>query len=133
VGALTLPTSGTVYVDSNALIYSVEKVAEYWPLMEPVWIAAANHVFKIASSELVILETLVAPLKNADAAVLADFEAVFRTGGVQLLPITQSILRDAAGLRARHNLNTPDSIHIATALSIGCSLCITNDRDFQCA
>ncbi len=40
MGSLKLPTSGLVYFDSQAVIYSVEMHVEYWSLLEPLWQAA---------------------------------------------------------------------------------------------
>lgn len=40
MGSLKLPTSGLVYFDSQAVIYSVETHPDYWSLLEPVWEAA---------------------------------------------------------------------------------------------
>jgi len=37
VGSLTLPQSGVVYVDANAVIYSVEKIEPYNSLPMPLW------------------------------------------------------------------------------------------------
>jgi hypothetical protein len=66
VGSLKLPTSGLVYFDSQAVIYSVETHADYWPLLEPVWEAAEAGAFEIVSSGLLLLETLVGPLRSGD-------------------------------------------------------------------
>ncbi len=41
------------------------------------------------------------------------------------------ILREAARLRAITKLRTPDAIHAATALQIGCALFVTNDKGFK--
>jgi predicted nucleic acid-binding protein len=48
-----------------------------------------------------------------------------------LLPITQSILRESARLRATTKLKTPDAIHAATAMSAGIALFVTNDPNFK--
>ena len=37
MGPLILPTSGSVYVDANAIIYSVERVEPYYGLPAPMW------------------------------------------------------------------------------------------------
>ena len=50
---------------------------------------------------------------------------------MRLIVITEPILRDAARLRAQFNLKTPDAIHAATALSVGCAQFITNDLIFR--
>lgn len=35
MGSLTLPTSGTVYIDTMTLIYTVERYPTYWPCSHP--------------------------------------------------------------------------------------------------
>lgn len=49
---------------------------------------------------------------------------------MQLIPVTLSLLRGAANLRANTNLKTPDAIHAATAINAGCTLFLTNDNGF---
>jgi predicted nucleic acid-binding protein len=50
---------------------------------------------------------------------------------MQLIPISQTVLKQAANSRAKTNLKTPDAIHAATALSINCTQFITNDKGFR--
>lgn len=131
MGELTLPEQGLVYLDSNAIIYSVEKVAEYWPKLKPVWSASAEGRLKLVTSELAILESLVVPMPLGNAALLADYEEVFHSQEIEFVPITANILREAASLRAKYKSKTPDSIHLATANFVQCTLCVTNDLDFR--
>ena len=68
----------------------------------------------------------------ADTTLAADYEAVFQQGGIRTVPITQTILRAAARLRASTaGLRTPDAIHAATAFVTGCKLFLTNDNGFR--
>lgn len=62
MGSLTIPDSGSVYLDANGFIYSVESIEPYAALLDPLWQAATGGKVQIASSELVIAETLVKPL-----------------------------------------------------------------------
>jgi predicted nucleic acid-binding protein len=127
VGTLSVPTAGLVYLDANPVIYSVEKHPDFGPLLQPVWLAAKAKAVEIVSSELVLLETLVGPLKAGDKALASAYELLFVQPQTRLLPITQPVLREAARLRAATKLKTPDAIHVATALLAGCSLFVTND------
>jgi predicted nucleic acid-binding protein len=131
VGPLNLPSSGRVYLDANSLIYSVEKHSTYGPLLQPLWQAAQTRVFEVVSSELVLMETLVGPLKRGDVALGQAYEQALLGTEMRLLPITQPILREAAWLRATTRLRTPDALHAATALHAGCALFVTNDASFR--
>jgi len=70
VGTLTLPTAGSVYIDANTAIYSVEKIEPYWTCLQPLWIAAQAGHFIIVSSELLFFETLVKPFQQGDAGLM---------------------------------------------------------------
>jgi predicted nucleic acid-binding protein len=131
VGSLTLPTSGLVYADAQTFLYSVEKHPDYAPLLRPLWQAAQAGTLEVVSSELALMETLVGPLKKGDAGLCSTYEQFFQQGGMRLLPITLSVLRDAARLRATTKLRTPDALHAATAQLSGCALFLTNDFGFR--
>jgi predicted nucleic acid-binding protein len=131
LGQLSLPASGVIYVDTSPIIYSVEKYADYWTLLRPLWEASKAGQLLIVSSELALLETLVGPLKSGDHALAKDYERLLTRSEMRLLPVTISILKDAAQLRAQTNLKTPDAIHAATALASGCVQFLTNDVAFR--
>jgi predicted nucleic acid-binding protein len=131
VGDLTLPDSSLVYVDTQILIYSVEKHPAYWSLLRPLWLKSATGNIQIISSKLALLETLVAPLKNADSVLITAYETLLLSIEMQLMPITRAILREAAQFCAQTNLRTPDTIHAATAIAHGCSIFLTNDNGFR--
>jgi predicted nucleic acid-binding protein len=131
MGALNLPESSCIYLDTSAVIYSVERVPDYFSLLEPMWQKLQDDEIAIASSELTLLESLVLPLRNNNTALVSNYEQLLLGSKVQLIPISQTILRDAAQLRASTNLKTPDAIHAATALSENCSFFLTNDSGFR--
>ena len=131
MGSLTLPVSGPVYVDTMAVIYTVERYPDYWRLLEPLWLAVQAGAIEVVSSELTLMEVLVKPLKTCNATLVTAFEQSLLGTDMRLLPITQSILRNAAQLRATTKLRTPDAIHAATAMQTGCALFVTNDVGFR--
>jgi predicted nucleic acid-binding protein len=132
VGALTLPTSGTVYLDANCFIYSVERIDPFRQLLDTLWQAVSSGQITVVTSELTLLEVLVKPLKEGDETTAAMFRIILRhSPDVQMLPITQAVLEEAANLRATTNLKTPDALHAATALLNGCMLFVTNDGAFR--
>lgn len=131
MGSLTLPAAGLVYVDTSGIIYTVEKHADYESLLWPLWTAVEEETIKAVTSELSLLETLVKPLRDGNPSLAQDYETLLTTTKIILQPITASILKDAAQLRATTNLRTPDAIHAATALALGCKLFVTNDTDYR--
>ena len=131
MGTLTLPASGLVYLDANPVIYSVENHPVYWPLLQPLWQAAKGKTIEIVSSDLVLMETLIGPLKSGDTALANAYEQLFQQAQTRLLPITHATLRRAAQLRATTKLKTPDALHAATALDASCALFVTNDVGFR--
>ena len=131
MGALILPLSGHVYIDTQSVIYSVEKHPVYWPILQPLWQALKRGSVELFSSELTLLETLVGPYKARNSLLEVTYEQLLSSTEVRLLPITPEILRGAARLRADFNLRTPDAIHAATAHEHASDLFITNDSIFQ--
>lgn len=131
MGQLVLLSQSLVYIDTPVAIYSVEWNPNYFSLLQPLWLKLQAGEIEVVSSELILMETLVLPLRNADQFLLDAYEQLLLYGGIQLIPITQSILRQAANLRATSNLKTPDAIHAATALSVSCNQFISNDKGFR--
>ena len=131
MGSLILPPNGPVYLDVSGFIYSVERIEPYHTLLEPLWQRAQAGQFVIVSSDLVVLETLVKPLQNADTAVERLFRELFDADEVMLISTTRQLWEEAARLRATTGLKTPDALHAAAALHAQCTLFITNDGDFR--
>jgi predicted nucleic acid-binding protein len=119
-------------VDTNTLIYRVEQVEPYLSAAAPLWDALDAGQREVATSELTLLEVLVKALQTADQK-LADLfrQVLFRTTGLHCLPVDRPVLEQAAQIRARFQLRTPDAIHAATALREGCCQFVTNDPQFR--
>jgi predicted nucleic acid-binding protein len=96
-----------------------------------LWQAAQGKTIEVISSELVLMEVLVGPLKAKDAALANSYEQLFQQQQTRLVPITQAILREAARWRATTKLKTPDALHAATGQLAGCVLFVTNDLGFR--
>lgn len=130
MGTLTIPASGRVYVDANAVIYAIERIEPYRTLLEPLWNVAATGAVVVMTSELTWLETLTKPLRDHDTQREALFRAFLTAQEVTLLPTTLMLWEAAARLRGL-GLKTPDALHAATALEQHCALFITNDPIFK--
>ncbi|MEE9295982.1 MAG: PIN domain-containing protein [Phycisphaerae bacterium] len=86
----------------------------------------------VISSELVLLETLVKPIREKKASLEAAFRAfLLESDEFRLVPIELGTIERAARLRAESGLKAPDAIHAATALEVDCALFLTNDPAFR--
>jgi hypothetical protein len=73
VGGLELPEQGTIYLDTNSIIYSVECIEPYRTALQPLWEVAQAGKITIATSDLALLEVLVAPLRTGNKILEAGF------------------------------------------------------------
>ena len=106
MGPLILPASGAVYLDANGFIYSVERTEPYRTLLEPMWQQARAGDFDIVSSELIVSETLVRPLREGNTVVEMFLRSLFNAHEVNLAPATRELWEDAARIRADTGLKT---------------------------
>jgi predicted nucleic acid-binding protein len=121
-----------VYFDTDALIYSVEKIAPYDALLLPIWQAARDGAVAVVTSELALLEVLVKPLQIADSVLEATYRTLLTaTSDVTLITIDRVVLEQSAQLRATVNIKTPDAIHAVTALRTDCALFLSNDLVYR--
>ena len=132
MGSIVLPAQGVPYVDTNGFIYTVELVAPYQALLEPLWQELRAQGRYALTSELTLMETLVKPLQAQDGALETQYRTILVTSPeVRLYPISRAVLERAARLRTTAQLKTPDALHAATALEAGCALFVTNDAAFR--
>jgi predicted nucleic acid-binding protein len=132
MGQLTLPNAARIYIDTVTVIYAVEQAPTYGELLNPLWNSLQVGNLEVLTSELTLMETLIMPIRNSDTFLVDAYERLLRSPQRQLIPISQTILREAARLRATTpSLRTPDAIHAATAMTSGCTQFLTNDRQLR--
>ena len=113
-----------IYLDSCVIIYLVESA----PRAQQVIAFLQNYPDHIQfSSNLALMECLVAPLRAGNHSLLRAYETYFDT--MRLIPSRQAVFRQAAELRAHlQNLSVPDALHTAYALVGRCDLLLTGDK-----
>jgi predicted nucleic acid-binding protein len=117
-----------VLIDTSVWIYHFEEHSAFGKAAGRVIEELEAGKFRGIASELTLLEIIVKPLQLGRQDAADDYETLLSYfPNLDLIPISRAILLDAAGLRARHRLRTPDAIQLATAFSAGATLAITND------
>ena len=109
----------------------MERVEPYRTLLEPMWREAQGGNLTIVSSPLLVIETLVKPIRDGNTEIESQYRELFGSGAVRLLDASYQVFDAAAGIRAETGLKTPDALHAATAMRAECVLFITNDTDFR--
>ncbi len=92
MGELILPSFSTIYIDTSIVIYTIEDNPEHYSLLQPLWYKFYAGEIQIISSELILMEVLVVPLRNGNISLVADYEELLLSSQIQLIPISQSIL-----------------------------------------
>lgn len=121
-----------VLIDTCVWIYHLEEHPEFGPPAARLIENLEEGRFRAVASELTLLELTVRPLQLGRQDVADDYEVLLDYfPHLELIPISREILVDAASLRARQKLRTPDSIQLATGLRAGATLAVTNDKLWQ--
>ena len=120
---------GTVVgLDTAPLIYFIEENPSYLPVVRPFFEAVDRGEFQVATSILTLTEVLVHPLRQGDHELADNYRRILlHADHVMTVPVSETIAEEAAQLRARHSLRTPDAIQLATAIRSGASVFLTND------
>jgi len=126
------------YIDTNIFIYWLGNHPTFGEKAHQ-WIKKVEEAprGKYATSSLTIYQTLViiAGLtgKNLKDQKLAEEITHSITGlpGLNIIPITQKDMTQAAGLMKEYELDYEDALHLAAALKSKAKEIISNDQDFD--
>ncbi|MBO0906364.1 type II toxin-antitoxin system VapC family toxin [Jiella sonneratiae] len=118
-----------VYLDTNVLIALAEPVR---PLTAPQsgFVESLDHGTRIAvTSEISLSECLVKPLADGQVGTVQAYFSMFTDQSwLQVLPVTRSVLIEAAQVRTLHRMALPDAIHVASARLVRCQSFLSDDK-----
>lgn len=127
--AVRVAAARRVALDTNALIYFLDRTEPYYPLVAEVFALAEEGAAEIVVPTLAETELLVGLVRTEDAGAQARLGLLLdHFPGLSVAPLDRAAARSAAQLRAALNLATPDALLIGTALAAGCAAVIGNDR-----
>jgi len=121
-----------VLIDTGIWIYHFEKHPKFAAPAGRIVRRLESGKFTGIASELTLLELTVRPLQLGRQDIADEYELLLgHFPNLELQPISREILLEAAALRARLRLRTPDAIQIATGLTAGATLAVTNDEAWR--
>jgi predicted nucleic acid-binding protein len=117
-----------VLIDSSVWIYHFEQHPEFAGAAGQVIQSLEEGRFRGIVSELTLLELTVRPLQLGRQDVADEYELLLSYfPNVELEPVSREVLLEAAALRARYRLRTPDAILLATGIHSSATAAVSND------
>jgi predicted nucleic acid-binding protein len=127
-----IPAGGTILLDTSAVL-------AYLAGTELASAAAAAVIDGLIAtgqargvvSAITLTESLVRPLRaRSTTAVRIVEDFLLRFPNLDVEPMTIAVAREAARIRAATAVRTPDAIILATAVHVGATVVVCNDRSW---
>ena len=115
----------SVFFDTAPLIYYLDHNADYYFRMQTFFNETENK--KYYTSAITCTEYLTFPYRNMEKEKIDLYYDFLRDFAFGIVNITNPIADKAAYLRAEYNIKSMDALQIASALSAGCEVFLTND------
>lgn len=116
-----------VYLDSCIVIYLIEGPEILSRQIQSAIRPTDGEAPTVLFSDLTRLECRVGPLRQGDSHLLRQFDEFFASQDLQKLAFESPVFDLATELRASLVAKTPDALHLATAMTGGCTEFWTND------
>ncbi len=121
-------SSKTVFLDTAPLIYFIEGNSEYQQHLKNLFTKNDEGDFYFITSTITLLEVLVKPLREGAVEIAQLYrDILLKAPFIEIIDMSPIIAEQAANLRARYNLKTPDAIQLATCLDRKADYFLTND------
>jgi predicted nucleic acid-binding protein len=119
-------------LDTPPFIYLIERNPAYLNLVREVFRRITDGALTAHSSVITLTEVLTQPYRVGNTALAQRYQRfLLHSRNFSLDLVTADTAEQAAALRARYGLRTPDAVQIATALAAGCAALLTNDARLQ--
>jgi len=127
-----IPKGSQVLLDTVSLIYFLEENERYSKRAEKIFSRIESGQLQGVMASLVFAELLVPLYRSGDSQAAAGLSNRLRNfRNLEVIPLTTEISMEAARLRAKYGLRTPDAIHASTAISTQSSGILTNDKQLK--
>ena len=119
----------TVGFDTSPIIYLIEAHSEYDELVTEIFHRIDQGISTGFTSAITLTEVLTRPLQQGQIDLQKEYrDLLLHSANFHTLPVNAEIAEQAAVLRARHGLRTPDALQVAAAKTANCQVFLTNDK-----
>lgn len=124
--------SKVVCLDTAPLIYFIEGHSTYQPILASLFDFNDTAGFSFVTSTVTLLEVLVKPVRMGQTSIARQYRDILTNAqGIEIIDVTAAIAEQAALLRAKYNVRTPDAIQLATCIVAGADYFLTNDNQLK--
>ena len=120
-----------IFFDTAPIIYFVEKKPAFYERVNDLLIAYANADF--VTSVITVAEYFPYPFQQPNRDdLIREFNTFVERAEIMVLNVDQKIAMEAARIRAEYAaFKLMDALQLAAALSYGCDLFLTNDKQLR--
>lgn len=118
--------------DTPPFIYFIERHPSYIGILREIFRRVDVGIIAGYCSIITLTEVLTKPSESGNTRLAREYRSLLlHSRNFTSLPIGAEIAEQAADLRARYRLRTPDALQLAAAIHVGCQAMITNDLALQ--
>lgn len=127
-----IPNKHIIGIDTMVFIYHLEDHPKFSSITEKLFEAVEKGKYTAVTSYITLIEILVKPKRDGNLKAVSDYRDLLLTfPNLRFLSADLIISDLASTLRAKHSIKTPDAIQIATAITEGATIFITNDEQLK--
>ncbi|BAT51913.1 PilT protein domain protein [Nostoc sp. NIES-3756] len=115
-----------IFIDTAPVIYFVERNQQFINLVDPIFERLETDIQAVVLP-ITLSECLVGAMRSGLGDLEAAFIDVLLSNEVVFVDINAVIAKNAANIRMRYNLQLPDALQVAIALTSNCDAFLTND------
>lgn len=127
-----LKNISTLAFDTAPIIYFVEANPTHDTLVTAIFQRIENGKITGVTSVISLCEVLVHPIRNQNHNLKQRYRDILQNSpNFFTRLINSTVAENAAELRAKYNLRTPDALQIAAALENSCDAFLCNDKNLK--
>ena len=121
-----------IYLDTAPIIYFLENNPHYaLTVQQFILLNALNHS-QFTTSVITNIEYLPKPLQENKEDLAWAYKRFHKILNIKCVDVSEDISLTAVELRVRYpHIKPLDSIHLATAIEVGCDAFLTNDQQLK--
>jgi predicted nucleic acid-binding protein len=107
----------------------MERHPHFGAIVQPIFEEIEKGNIQAITTNLTLLEVLVQPYRSGNEKLAQQYKDILLNAeGLTMLMVSHEISENAAKLRAKYAIRTPDAIQLATAIENNADTFLTNDE-----